>query len=224
MIGLLCDDETIVKDTLAIYLQQEDILSDFASDGEEALQKIKEKNYDFIVLDLMMPKINGLDVCKEIRKTSSVPILMLTARGEEIDRILGFELGADDYIVKPFSSREVVARVKAILRRVQNQSLDDKIIKHNQLTINLSTYSVSYEGLSCVMTPKEVEIMHLLASHPQQVFSREQLLNQIWGYSYYGDTRSVDTHIKRIRAKLPIHLKDLIQTVYGVGYKFEAIS
>jgi DNA-binding response OmpR family regulator len=224
MIGLLCDDESIVKETLAMYLNQEDIQSDFASDGEEALRKFKEKDYDFMVLDLMMPKINGLDVCKEVRKTSQMPILMLTARGEEIDRILGFELGADDYIVKPFSSREVVARIKAILRRTQNQSLEDKMIKQEKLMINLATYTVSYDGVNCEMTPKEVEIIHLLASHPQQVFSREQLLNNVWGYTYYGDTRSVDTHIKRIRSKMPAHLKDIIRTVYGVGYKFEAVK
>lgn len=221
MIGLLCDDESIVKESLALYLKEEALLTDFAADGAEALEKFRSKPYDFIVLDLMMPKMNGLDVCKEIRKTSSVPILLLTARGEEIDKILGFELGADDYIVKPFSGREVVARIKAILRRTQNQNDKTDCLKFNELSINILNYSVHYQKSLIAMTPKEVEILHLMASHPQQVFTREHLLNAVWGYTYYGDTRSVDTHIKRIRAKLPDVYKDWIKTIYGVGYKFE---
>lgn len=222
MIGLLCDDESIVKESLALYLKEEDFLTDFAADGAEAIDKFRNKPYDFIVLDLMMPKMNGLDVCKEIRKTSSVPILLLTARGEEIDKILGFELGADDYIVKPFSGREVVARIKAILRRTQSQTSDGQSLKFNDLNINIQTYAVHYQKELIPMTPKEVEILHLLASHPHQVFTREHLLNSVWGYTYYGDTRSVDTHIKRIRAKLPEVYRDWIKTIYGVGYKFEA--
>ena len=221
MIGLLCDDESIVKESLAMYLKQENIEADFAADGEEALMRFYSKTYDFVILDLMMPKINGLDVCKEIRKTSNLPILMLTARGEEIDKILGFELGADDYIVKPFSNREVVARIKAILRRTQMQNQNLSMLRLGDLEINLSTYKVSYQSVNCEMTPKEVEILHMLASHPLQVFSREQLLNSVWGYTFYGDSRSVDTHIKRIRAKLPIEVKESLKTVYGVGYKFE---
>lgn len=222
MIGLLCDDEAIVRESLSIYLKEEGIETDFAQDGAQALNAFKDKTYDFIVLDLMMPFINGLDVCKEIRKTSSVPVLLLTARGEEIDKILGFELGADDYIVKPFSAREVVARIKAILRRTQNQSNDTSIIKIHNLSVNIQTYSVRFENKNLELTPKEVEILHLLVSHPHQVFTREHLLNAVWGYTYYGDTRSVDTHIKRIRAKLPESHRDFIKTIYGVGYKFEA--
>ena len=221
MIGLLCDDESIVKESLAMYLKEEDFETDFASDGAEALECFRSKIYDFVVLDLMMPRINGLDVCKEIRKTSSVPVLLLTARGEEIDKILGFELGADDYIVKPFSGREVVARIKAILRRTQNQSIDSNLLKFGDLHINIRTYTVSYAKQNCEFTPKEVEILYLLASHPHQVFTRDHLLNAVWGYTYYGDTRSVDTHIKRIRAKLPEQFRDSIKTIYGVGYKFE---
>lgn len=221
MIGLLCDDESIVKESLAMYLKEENIETDFACDGAEALEYFKSKVYDFVVLDLMMPRINGLDVCKEIRKTSSVPVLLLTARGEEIDKILGFELGADDYIVKPFSGREVVARIKAILRRTQNQTIDSSVLKFGDLHINIRNYAVTYAKKNCELTPKEVEILYLLASHPQQVFTRDHLLNSVWGYTYYGDTRSVDTHIKRIRAKLPEQFREWIKTIYGVGYKFE---
>lgn len=221
MIGLLCDDESIVKESLAMYLKQENIEADFAADGEEALMRFHQGSYDFIVLDLMMPKLNGLDICKEIRKTSLIPIIMLTARGEEIDKILGFELGADDYIVKPFSNREVVARLKAILRRTQTQNITQTSLHFKDLEINIATYKVTYQSENCQLTPKEVEIIHMLASHPHQVFSREHLLNAVWGYSFYGDSRSVDTHIKRIRSKLPSPIKEALKTVYGVGYKFE---
>lgn len=222
MIGLLCDDEAIVRESLSLYLKEEGIDTEFAADGAQALEQFRTRNYDFIVLDLMMPYVNGLEVCKEIRKTSSVPVLLLTARGEEIDKILGFELGADDYIVKPFSAREVVARIKAILRRTQNQSAETSVVKVEGLSINIQTYSVKHDNRSLEMTPKEVEILYLIASHPHQVFTREHLLNSVWGYTYYGDTRSVDTHIKRIRAKLPESHRDFIKTIYGVGYKFEA--
>lgn len=222
MQGLLCDDESIVKESLALYLKEEGYSTVFASDGQEALERFRQGHIDFIVLDLMMPKVNGLDVCKIIRKESNVPIILLTARGEEIDKILGFELGADDYIVKPFSGREVVARIKAILRRTQNQSTESSSIRFRDLSVNLSTYSAHYKNQSLGLTPKEVEILHLMASHPSQVFTREHLLNAVWGYTYYGDTRSVDTHIKRIRAKLPEEYRDFIKTIYGVGYKFES--
>ena len=220
---LLCDDDPIVKEALGVYLNEEGFTYITAADGEEALEKFKANSVDFIVLDLMMPKKNGLEVCKEIRRDSSIPIIMLTAKGEEIDRIIGFELGADDYIVKPFSAREVLARIKAIMRRVNEQK--EKKTAHSitmsELEVNIANYSISYKGSKIQATPKEVEILFLLVSHPSQVFTRDQILNLVWGYSYFGDTRSVDTHIKRIRAKLPETYSETIKTIYGVGYKFE---
>ena len=170
-----------------------------------------------------MPKKSGIEVCREIRKTSQLPILMLTAKGEEIDRILGLELGADDYIVKPFSPREVVARIKAILRRTSEQPRSDSdVVTHNGLSIDLKSYTVLLQGEPVICTPKEIEILHLLASHPGQVFTREQLLSKVWGYDFAGETRTVDTHIKRIRAKLDsAGLGWSIKTIYGVGYKFD---
>ncbi|HAM63903.1 MAG: DNA-binding response regulator [Firmicutes bacterium GWF2_51_9] len=222
---LCCDDDPIVKEALRVYMKEEGYATTFASDGEEALLAFRSTNPDFIVLDIMMPKKNGLEVCKEIRKESDVPILLLTAKGEEIDRILGFELGADDYIVKPFSAREVIARIKAIQRRL-SESREKKTVQkitYKNLEVNQQNYTIRVNQEAIPATPKEVEILFLLMSHPSQVFTRDQILNLVWGYSYYGDTRSVDTHIKRIRAKLPPHLHDAIQTIYGVGYKFEEI-
>ena len=171
----------------------------------------------------MMPGMSGIDVCKEIRKTSRLPIIMLTAKGEEIDRILGLELGADDYIVKPFSPREVVARIKAVLRRAkEQQAADTGIVIHDGLMIDIKSYTVTLNGKPVICTPKEIEILYMLASNPGHVFTREQLLNRVWGYDFVGETRTVDTHIKRIRAKLDNTGKNWsIKTIYGVGYKFE---
>lgn len=221
---LICDDDPIVHESLKIYIQSEGFECVSAFDGEEALQKIEEENPSLIVLDIMMPKMNGLDVCREVRKTSLVPIIMLTAKGEEIDRILGLELGADDYIVKPFSPREVVARIKAVGRRIQENIKEGKslTIEIEDLEISLKKYQVKYKGEVIISTPKEVETLYMLADNESQVFSREQILNKIWGYDYYGDTRTVDTHIKRIRAKLPSEkVPWKLHTVYGVGYKFQ---
>ena len=220
---LLCDDELSVRESLSLYLKREGFEVLLASDGQEALDKFRSGNVDFVILDLMMPKIQGTEVCKEIRKTSQVPVIMLTAKGEEIDRIIGFELGADDYIVKPYSAREVMARIKAILRRTQEQT-DGSIkssIQIKDLTISLANYSITYQGTRVQATPKEIEILYMLVSHPSQVFTREQILNRVWGFSDYIDDRSIDTHIKRIRSKLPENYRDMIRTVYGVGYKFE---
>jgi len=220
---LICDDDPVVHESLKIYLRNENFNCLSAFDGEEALNKIKSFMPALIVLDIMMPKLNGLEVCKEIRKTSTVPIIMLTAKGEEIDRILGLELGADDYIVKPFSPREVVARIKAVIRRVIENTVEGRpsTLLLDHLEISLSQYQVKFDGNTIISTPKEVEILYLLASNPGQVFSREQILNRVWGYEYYGDTRTVDTHIKRIRAKLPEEGMNWgLQTIYGVGYKF----
>lgn len=223
---LICDDDPVVHESLGIYLKNEGYECLSAYDGVEGLLMIEKASPDLVVLDLMMPKMNGLDVCKEVRKTSGVPILMLTAKGEEIDRIIGLELGADDYIVKPFSPREVVARIKAVCRRIQEHVVkgSTSAIVIGDLSISLKTYQVHYENTVIISTPKEVEMLYLLAENPGQVFSREQILDKIWGYDYYGDTRTVDTHIKKIRAKLPDMKQSWdLQTVYGVGYKFEVL-
>jgi DNA-binding response OmpR family regulator len=171
----------------------------------------------------MMPKLSGMEACRQIRAFSNVPIIMLTAKGEEIDRVLGLEFGADDYIVKPFSAREVVARIKAVLRRTGTVTEDEsETIRNGDFEISLSRYEVKIQGKPVAFTPKEVEILYLLASHPGRVFDREQILSKIWGYDYFGDTRAVDTQIKRIRQKIPEGLSSGIRTVYGVGYKFGA--
>ncbi len=220
---LICDDQSAVHETLSLYLDAEGFTHDSAYDGEEALAKAKSEQADLIILDLMMPKLSGTEVCREVRKFSATPIIMLTAKGEEIDRILGLELGADDYIVKPFSPREVIARIKAVLRRIGDQNTPaSPVLRFDSLEINLNHYEVKVDGKVVPCTPKEVEILHLLASHPGQVFDREQILSQVWGYDYFGDTRAVDTQIKRIRQKLPQEgVSWAIRTIYGVGYKFE---
>lgn len=222
---LICDDDRVVHESLGLYLDAEKFTHSSAFDGEHALQMQERDHPDLIILDLMMPKLSGTDVCREIRKTSSVPIIMLTAKGEEIDRILGLELGADDYIVKPFSPREVIARIKAVLRRINDNQTSNtpSVLRFPGLEISLDNYQVKVAGKQVPFTPKEVEILHLLASHPGQVMDRETILSKVWGYDYFGDTRTVDTHIKRIRQKIdqdnPVY--GLI-TVYGVGYKFES--
>ena len=221
---LICDDQSAIHETLSLYLDAEGFTFSDAYDGEEALEKFRTEQPELILLDLMMPRLSGTDVCREIRKNSTVPIIMLTAKGEEIDRILGLELGADDYIVKPFSAREVVARIKAVLRRITDSgSAPSPVLRYDSLEINLNHYEVKVDGKVVPCTPKEVEILHLLASHPGQVFDREQILSSVWGYDYFGDTRAVDTQIKRIRQKLPQEgVSWSIKTIYGVGYKFEA--
>ncbi|HHU53484.1 MAG TPA: response regulator transcription factor [Clostridiaceae bacterium] len=221
---LISDDDPIVHEALSIYLNEENYQYFSVYDGEAALTAFKEKQPDLIILDLMMPKMSGMDVCKEIRKSSNVPIIMLTAKGEEIDRILGLELGADDYIVKPFSPREVVARIKAVLRRANDPETGkpSSILRFDGLEINIDNYEVLVDGVPVAFTPKEVEILYLLASNPGQVMDREQILSKVWGYDYFGDTRTVDTHIKRIRQKIDSDShKYALLTVYGVGYKFE---
>lgn len=219
---LIADDDQIVHEALGIYLKAEGFEPVDAFDGEEALASITPEIV-LCVLDIMMPKMSGIEVCREIRKNSQLPILMLTAKGEEIDRIVGLELGADDYIVKPFSPREVVARIKAVLRRTSEQpKSDNSVISYNGLTIDLKSYTVTLRGEPVICTPKEIEILYMLASNPGQVFTREQLLSRVWGYDFAGETRTVDTHIKRIRAKLDsTGLGWSIKTIYGVGYKFE---
>ncbi len=219
---LIADDDQIVHESLGIYLKAEGFETVDVFDGEAALQNLSP-DVVLCVLDIMMPKMTGIEVCREIRKSSQLPILMLTAKGEEIDCIVGLELGADDYIVKPFSPREVVARIKAVLRRTSEQpKSDSSVITYNGLTIDLKSYTVTLRGEPVICTPKEIEILHMLAANPGQVFTREQLLSKVWGYDFAGETRTVDTHIKRIRAKLDsTGLGWSIKTIYGVGYKFE---
>lgn len=219
---LICDDQAIIHETLCEYIEAEGFTCISAFDGQDALDKFASEQPDLIVLDLMMPKKNGIEVCRELRRNHNVPIIMLTAKGEEIDRILGLELGADDYIVKPFSPREVVARIKVVLRRIQNNPKEqEQILRFPHLQINLSNYEVTNDDEIIPLTPKEVELLYKLCSEPGRVFSREQLLSSVWGYDYYGDTRVVDTLIKRIRRKLSDNEDWCIRSIYGVGYKFE---
>ena len=221
---LIADDDPVVHESLGLYLESEGYEHQSAYDGQQALEMVESLHPDLIVLDLMMPRVSGIDVCRTVRQTSTLPIIMLTAKGEEIDRILGLGLGADDYIVKPFSPREVLARIKAVLRRFSEKTGDEdsSIIRLPQLEISLENYQVKAAGKVIPCTPKEVEILHMLTSNVGQVFSREQILSRVWGYDYFGDTRTVDAHIKRIRQKLPQEgVPWALKTVYGVGYRFE---
>ena len=221
---LIADDDPVVHESLGLYLESEGYEHQSAYDGQQALEMVESLHPDLIVLDLMMPRVSGIDVCRTVRQTSTLPIIMLTAKGEEIDRILGLELGADDYIVKPFSPREVLARIKAVLRRFSEKTGDEdsSIIRLPQLEISLENYQVKAAGKVIPCTPKEVEILHMLTTNVGQVFSREQILSRVWGYDYFGDTRTVDAHIKRIRQKLPQEgVPWALKTVYGVGYRFE---
>ncbi len=220
---LLADDDEIVHESLRLYLEAEGYGCVDVYDGNAAIKAL-DSSISLCVLDIMMPGKSGIDVCREIRKTSQIPIIMLTAKGEEIDRIVGLELGADDYIVKPFSPREVVARIKAILRRTDTHTseTDKNHISYNGLSIDLNSYTVTLRGQPVECTPKEIEILYMLASNPGQVFTRDTLLSKVWGYDFAGETRTVDTHIKRLRAKLDsTGLGWNIKTIYGVGYKFE---
>ena len=219
---LICDDDPVVHESLGLYLDNDNFTHIDAYDGRESLEMAQANKPDLILLDVMMPEMSGLDVCRELRKTMATPIIMLTAKGEEIDKIVGLELGADDYIVKPFSPREVIARVKAVLRRFGETPKQSSILSFNGLEINLNNYAVKSNGESVPCTPKEVEILYLLASHPGQVFGRDQILESVWGIDYNGDSRTVDTHIKRIRQKITYdNAPWSIQTIYGIGYKFE---
>ena len=226
---LICDDDPVVHESLALYLDNDNFTHTDAYDGRQGLEMAQTGNADLILLDVMMPEMSGLDVCREVRKTLSTPIIILTAKGEEIDRVLGLELGADDYMEKPFDSKELVARVRAVLRRCSQSSTpaptsDTKVVEYPDLVISLNDYSVMYNGQYLDMPPKEIELLFFLASQPNQVFTREQLLDHIWGYEYAGDTRTVDVHIKRLREKINDHKEWRLHTVWGVGYKFEARS
>jgi DNA-binding response OmpR family regulator len=219
---LICDDQESVHETIGEYLKIEGMDYISAYEGLDALNKAKKFKPDLILLDLMMPKMFGTDVCKEIRKSSDVPIIMLTAKCETIDKIIGLELGSDDYISKPFSPREVVTRIKTVLRRTSNISKAINCIKYKDLEINLDSHEVYVKGELVKVTPKEIKIFYMLASNPGNILNREHILSEVWGYDYFGDTRVVDTQIKRLRKKLPPYdLNWEIKSIYGVGYKFE---
>lgn len=223
---LIVDDDVNIAELISLYLIKECFDTMIVNDGEEALSVFPTYQPNLVLLDLMLPGIDGYQVCRELRKDSSVPIIMLSAKGEIFDKVLGLELGADDYMIKPFDSKELVARVKAVLRRYQPavQETDTpkgNYVEYPDLTINLTNYSVIYKGNSVEMPPKELELLYFLASSPNQVFTREQLLDHIWGYEYIGDTRTVDVHIKRLREKIKDHASWSISTVWGIGYKFE---
>lgn len=226
---LIVDDDENIAELISLYLLKECFDTEIVGDGEQALVKFKEYKPQLILLDIMLPGMDGYDVCREIRKSSNVPIIMLSAKGEVFDKVLGLKIGADDYMIKPFDSNELVARVQAVLRRVsQNEEVEDAAseeekdcVKYDGLTVNLTSYSVIYNGKVIDMPPKEMELLYFLASSPNQVFTREQLLDQIWGYDYVGDTRTVDVHVKRIREKIKDGTNWSITTVWGIGYKFE---
>ena len=224
---LIVDDDNNIAELISLYLTKECYDTKIVNDGEEALKAFESYNPNMILLDLMLPGIDGYQVCREVRAKSNVPIIMLSAKGEVFDKVLGLELGADDYIMKPFDSKELVARVKAVLRRFQPIKVSTpitpatKCVEYPDLSINLSNYSVLYNGKQIDMPPKELELLYFLAASPNQVFTREQLLDHIWGYEYIGDTRTVDVHVKRLREKIKDHANWKISTVWGIGYKFE---
>ena len=227
---LIVDDDNNIAELISLYLMKECFDTMIVEDGEKALEQFGQFQPNLILLDLMLPGIDGYQVCREIRRTSNVPIIMLSAKGEVFDKVLGLELGADDYIIKPFDSKELVARVKAVLRRTQTQAASlaaalpsenlGEYVEYPALLINLTNYSVIYKGQNVDMPPKELELLYFLASSPNQVFTREQLLDHIWGYEYVGDTRTVDVHIKRIREKIHDNEYWSISTVWSIGYKF----
>ena len=224
---LIVDDDNNIAELISLYLTKECYDTKIVNDGEEALHAFEHYNPNLILLDLMLPGIDGYQVCREIRAKSNTPIIMLSAKGEVFDKVLGLELGADDYIIKPFDSKEMVARVKAVLRRYQPVKAEvpvadkTKRVMYPGIEINLTNYSVLVDGKTVDMPPKELELLYFLASSPNQVFTREQLLDQIWGYEYIGDTRTVDVHIKRLREKIKDHEAWSLGTVWGIGYKFE---
>ena len=228
---MVVDDDVNIAELISLYLTKECFDTLIVNDGEAAIKQFALYQPNLVLLDLMLPGIDGYEVCREIRKTSKVPIIMLSAKGEIFDKVLGLELGADDYIIKPFDSKELVARARAVLRRFQPEIKEEETsapaptgnyVAYPDLVINLSNYSVAYYGATIEMPPKELELLYFLASNPNQVFTREQLLDHIWGYEYFGDTRTVDVHIKRLREKIKDHQQWSLATVWGIGYKFES--
>lgn len=223
---LVVDDDLNICELLKLYLENDGYVVYTANDGKQAVDMFKNKTPDLVLLDIMLPKMDGWQVCREIRKTSSVPIIMLTAKGETFDKVLGLELGADDYVVKPFDTKEVMARVKAVLRRTKGDSEagedKKKTVIYDNLEINIQNYEMKVKGVPVDTPPKELELIYHFASNPNRVYTRDQLLDEVWGFDYYGDSRTVDVHVKRLREKLEgVSDKWCLKTVWGVGYKFE---
>ena len=220
---LVVDDDQNICELLRLYIEKEGFEVRIANDGRKALEIFEEQNPDLIMLDIMLPELDGWQVCREIRKKSQCPIIMLTAKGEVFDKVLGLELGADDYVVKPFETKEVVARIKAVLRRYGSNAEEQvKEVRYDKLSINLTNYELKVDGVAIDTPPKEMELIYHLASNPNRAFTRDQLLDEVWGFDYYGDSRTVDVHVKRLREKLEgVSDKWALKTVWGVGYKFE---
>ena len=222
---LVVDDDVNICELLRLYIERDDYQVVIANDGEQAVELFNREQPDLVLLDIMLPKMDGWQVCKEIRKTSNRPIIMLTAKGELFDKILGLELGADDYIIKPFEAKEVIARIHAVLRRTSTSEEKEKVkeINWDKLSINLTNYELRADGKYIDTPPKEMELLYYLASNPNKVFTRDQLLDKVWGFDYYGDSRTVDVHIKRLREKINgVSDQWSLKTVWGVGYKFDA--
>jgi DNA-binding response OmpR family regulator len=224
---MIVDDDNNIAELISLYLTKECFETFIENDGESALANLENIAPNLILLDLMLPGIDGYQVCREVRARHTIPIIMLSAKGEVFDKVLGLELGADDYIEKPFDSKELVARIKAVLRRYKQTPIippttQEQSVEYPDLTINLTNYSVVYKGQTIDMPPKELELLFFLVSNPNRVFTREQLLDQIWSYDYSGDTRTVDVHIKRIREKIKDNAHWRITTIWGIGYKFES--
>ncbi len=221
---LIVDDDENICELLRLYLEKDGFDTVVAGDGEQAVEYATKYSPDLILLDIMLPKLDGWQVCREIRKTSETPIIMLTAKGETFDKILGLELGADDYVSKPFDTKEVIARIKAVLRRTHDSDKSSQIneVRYDKLRINLTNYELEVNGVKIDTPPKELELIYHLASNPNRVYTRDQLLDEVWGFDYYGDSRTVDVHVKRLREKLE-NVSDewSLKTVWGVGYKFE---
>lgn len=223
---LVVDDATNICELLQLYLENEGYVVYTAHDGQEAVNMFQNKTPDLVLLDIMLPKMDGWQVCREIRKTSSCPIIMLTAKGETFDKVLGLELGADDYVTKPFDAKEVMARVKAVLRRTTGEKevekKEKKTVIYDNLEINITNYEMKVKGEAVDTPPKELELIYHFASNPNRVYTRDELLDEVWGFEYYGDSRTVDVHIKRLREKLEgVSDKWSLKTVWGIGYKFE---
>ena len=223
---LVVDDDLNICELLKLYLENDGYVVFTANDGQEAVDMFQNKTPDLVLLDIMLPKKDGWQVCREIRKTSSAPIIMLTAKGETFDKVLGLELGADDYVVKPFDAKEVMARVKAVLRRTtvdsESTETEKKVVIYDNLEINIQNYEMKVKGVPVDTPPKELELIYHFASNPNRVYTRDQLLDEVWGFDYYGDSRTVDVHVKRLREKLEgVSDKWCLKTVWGVGYKFE---
>ena len=223
---LVVDDDRNICELLKLYLENDGYTVFVANDGQEAVEMFQSKAPELVLLDIMLPKMDGWQVCREIRKTSNTPIIMLTAKGETFDKVLGLELGADDYVTKPFDAKEVMARVKAVLRRASGsndaEENSKKIVKYDNLEINIVNYELKVKGVPVDTPPKELELIYHFASNPNSVYTRDQLLDEVWGFDYYGDSRTVDVHVKRLREKLEgVSDKWSLKTVWGVGYKFE---